>query len=679
MKNILVTTAAIVGSLALNAQIVPYTISENQLPPSTVFTTYRSVDAARGNVSEESENYTSLNGEWRMKFAQSSDQISKADIARHNKLDGWATIELPKAWQMAGEGMAIYSAKAYPFLSAAPKITDTDLAIQNSKTAIFARDMTVPFDYLDKALFLTIEGSSARTTLYINGEKVGMSTSSRSAAQFNITKFVERGLNRVVLVVDQYAKSSLLEDQTSWRLSGINRGVFMLAQPKIRMRDYLVSTRLDPTYENGLLETALLVKSELLNPHLVTIYYGLYDRHGKVVSQASREVTIGMRGEDTVRFTATIMGVDKWTAETPSLYTLVYRIKREGRFTENIARKVGFRSVEIVGNELLINGVKEQFRGVNLEEFDPKTGNVLCPETTFAELLKIKRAGINAIRTGGYPLPGFVYDMTDSLGFYVVSTANINAQGMSQATRRGGALANDPAWRDIFVERAIATYETGKNNPSIIAFALGESAGNGYCMYQAYLAIKARDTSRPVVYDGANAEWNTDVVCPLYPSIKELEKMNPEQPIIPSRVEFDPAYWQLKNTQGAFIDRLNAPSIQASGVKFAQLADDYKLTNKTSGVVNISSAGASMEAIGKLFAPIRVEKGDKAGVYRIHNMMSNTNLSYFQISYLSKNIIGKEQWITLPATECAPGSSVEVSLTGKASKIKIGNIYNSAL
>ncbi|MEG0724937.1 MAG: hypothetical protein RR485_02720, partial [Mucinivorans sp.] len=101
--------------------------------------------------------------------------------------------------------------------------------------------------------------------------------------------------------------------------------------------------------------------------------------------------------------------------------------------------------------------------------------------------------------------------------------------------------------------------------------------------------------------------------------------------------------------------------------------------NKTSGVVNISSAGASMEAIGKLFAPIRIEKGDKAGVYRIHNMMSNTNLSYFQISYLSKNIIGKEQWITLPATECAPGSSVEVSLTGKASKIKIGNIYNSAL
>lgn len=680
MKKTATIILAALCSLSTFAQNTPYKISENELPPSTIFTTYRSLQSAQNNVSEKSENFTSLNGQWKVKLLSNGAVVDQQDIAKSNTLQDWQEITLPLSWQMAGIGQAIFSQQAYPFLKSAPKIGNPTTTVQNPATALFAREVTIPFDYLDKVIYITIGASTSRTTLYVNGQKVGMSTDSRNPAQFNITKFVERGLNRIVLAVDQYCQASLLEDQSGWRLSGVNREVYMLAQPKIRMRDYLVRTSLDPTYTNGLLETALLLKSELLNPHEVTIYYDLYDRTGKIVNQANRNVMIGMRDEDTVRFTASILNVEHWSAETPSLYTLVYRVKREGRFTEYIARKVGFRNVEIKDKQILINGVADQFRGVNLEEYNPKTGNVMTEEQTLDNLKKMKRAGINAIRTAGYPLPSFFYEMADSVGFYVVSTANIDAQGMPQTTSKGGALSNVPAYREVFVDRAIATYERGKNNPSIVAFALGQSSGNGYCMYQAYLAIKERDPLRTVIYDGAGTEWNTDVVCPLYPSIEELAKIDAPQPIIPSCVVFDARYWNLKNTQGAFIDRWQSPSIETKNdVTFAELSDNYTLQKKSSGQIDSKSAEANIDKISQLWAPVVVEQIEKTNTFRIENRMQRADLSYFTISYLSKSIFGKEHWTDLMPVQCAPGQTVDVVLQGKPLQIKIGNIYKTIL
>lgn len=680
MKNIfLIALFALFCSISSAQRLTyedPYQISKNELNASTVFTTYRNLQAALDNESAKSENYTSLDGEWKVKFFDSEKQITDKDFERMNPLMGWRGITLPLAWQMNGHGDAVYSDNAYPFLKEVPKV----ITIPESGGALYARDFTVPFDYMDKVLYITIGGASSKVTLYINGIEVGFSTDSRNPAQFQITKFVERGLNRIVLKVDQYSGGSWVENQTGWRLSGLNRGIYMLAQPKIRVRDYLVRTTLDPTYSNGLLETALLLKSELLNPHMVTVYYDLYDRRGKLVNQASRDVQIGMRGEDTVRFTATIMNVDKWTAENPSLYTLIYRVKREGRFTEYIARKVGFRNVEIRDKKFLINGFAVQFRGVNLEEYDPKTGNTLTEQTVLGELYKMKQLGINAIRTGGYPLPSFFYEMADSIGFYVVSTANIDASGLANTLRKGGSLSNDPQWKNVFVDRAIATYERGKNNPSIVAWALGESAGNGYNMYKAYEAIKERDTLRAVIYDGAGAEWNTDVVCPLYPSVDALRKLRVEQPIIASRVEFDPKYWKLETTQGAFIDHWRTPSIDVSGVNYVFLSNYYKRNKESNGQVKLSSAEAHIKEIGQLFAPFRVERvSNKSDMVRITNLMQTGNLNFFTISHSNKSLFGKGGWVTLPELDCKAGESVEVKIPGKDVVLKIGNIFTVTL
>lgn len=664
--------------------VVPYVIDENLQPPRTGLVLYRSVAAALAGDASMAENFARQEGKWAIKAITGAPLTT--DTESGAKIEAWEQVELPSAWQWAGVGEAIYSEQAYPFLTKKPNVGG-NYAVKNPRTVLYARDVVVPFDYMDKQLYLRVGGfGGGRVTLYVNGQWAGSATDSRVESEWDITWVAKRGLNRVVLAVEQISEASWVEDQSGWRLGGINRSVWLIAQPKIRVRDYTVRTTLDPTYTNGLLETALLLKTELLNPHTVTVYYDLYDRHGTLINQAFRDVSLDMRSEEPVRFTASIPSVEKWTAETPSLYTLVFRVKREGRWTEISARKVGFRTVEIKEKKLLVNGIAPQIRGVNIEEFDPTTGNVLDPKRLEAELIRIKRAGFNALRTGGYPLPDFFYEQADSLGFYVWSVANASAAGLPTTTRKGGTLANNPAWKDVFVKRAVANYQLTKNHPSVVAVALGEAAGNGYGMYHAYRAIKAFDAQRVVLYDGANAEWNTDVCCPLYPTVQELQgaaKSKIEQPIIASRVVYDPAYWNIEGVQGAFIDRWCAPSIdkEPKDITFARLSNDYKRTELSNGRIEASSAQDRIKEITERWAPITWQTAGKANLYQVGNRLQGANLAYFPVRVRIKTLLGKEQWVEAAPINCAPMEQVEYKLDvpGKALEVRIGQIFHTIL
>lgn len=661
----------------------PYAISENLQPARAQMITYRNERTALAAIADSSANYVDLNDQWRMKYYAKPTDIRTADLDRGVDLEQWGTAtNLPCAWQMKGNGAALYSNEAYPFLSSKPKAGKFPIP-SATECVLYARDITVPFDFTDRKLYLNIGAASGKITLYVNGKEVGFSTDSKNPAEFDISSYVERGQNRVVLRVDRFSGASWVEDQSGWRLSGVNRGVYMLAQPKIRMRDVISRTSLDPTYRNGLLETALLLRTELLNPHQVTVYYDLYDPDGKIVNKAFRDVTLGMRSEDTIRFTATIFNVRKWTSETPELYTIVYRVKREGRFTEYSAVKVGFRTVEIKGNELLINGLAPSIKGVNFEEFDPTTGNVLDHDKVRDQLLTMRRAGINAIRTGGCPMPSFFYNLTDSIGFYVINVANANTGGLDNSLRKGRSLSNNPAWRDVFVDRAITVYERTKRSASVIAVALGEDAGNGYSMFQAYRAIKERSEQTIVVYDGSAAEWNTDIYCPLYPTVEKIRNFgHVEQPIIPSRVKFDEAYWTSGLTQGAFIDRWVQPSI-TSDAKFEELMDDYKKVARSNGTIEISSAGDNLKAISKLFANAEITAVDQSkGIVRIKNLMQYADLSAYVVRYRVINSGKAGKWEQV-AVSCAPGAEVDATMWAfggnRQLEIEIGNIYSTIL
>ena len=689
MKRLLAAIALL--SVAYGSQAgpkkypAPYVISDRQELPRSVFVSYRNEKDASRNDFDSSQYFVNLNGEWSFRLFSSESAVPRQVAGDGETLEkltkDWRTIILPGAWELdghGGEGSAVFASKAYDFAKSKGQVQPPHLP-NGSPAGVYIRKFTVPFDLFDKAHFLHIGAAKAGVKVYVNGKEVGFSRQdSKNPVEFDVTKYVIEGRNWVAIVVPQFTEGSYLEDWQDWRLAGINRDVFLFAQPKIRMRDYLVQTTLDPSYTNGLLETAMLLKTQLLNPFPVTVYYDLYDPQGKLVNSNFRDVEVGMRVEDTIRFTASIPNVVKWTAEQPNLYTILYRIKREGRFSEYVACRVGFRTVETKDEQFLVNGNPVIFKGVNLAEHDVKTGNTVDTARMRQMLTEMKLAGVNAIRTDGYPLPYSFYQLCDELGFYVCDVADINTWGLGGNRNKGGNISNDPAWREAFLARIDAMYERNKNHPSVVMWSLGDRSGNGYNMYQGYLMLKAKEWTRPIVYNGAGKEWNTEVYCPDYP---ESAENGSGRPLVPSRVTFDPAWWTTPGLQGAFLERWNDMSLDATvpGGKYI-LSDDYKRSPAANGKVELTAMSQNRE-LRTLFANVIITQVDASkGIYKFENRLQFTDLEQFTVSYrlISGAKVVREGIVSVAA---APGQSAQIEIPGVGSvgkdrklTIAVGNI-----
>lgn len=667
MKHKIALFILLVSSYAGYSQEYSSKIEKHKEPSRSTFVSYRKLQHALDDQIDSSANYINLSGEWRMKYFDNQIIIPGNELETNTSIEKWNPITLPLSWELAGQGEAIFADAAYDFAKSKPT---PGVMPDIIPAALFARDFIVPFDFTDRALYLHIGAAKAAMTVYVNGQQVGYSTDSRVAAEFNIAPYIVRGRNRVTLKVARWCEGSFLEDQQGWRLSGLNRDIYIFAQPKIRVRDYMVRTTLDPTYTHGLLETALLLKSELLNTHTVTVYYDLFDPQGKLVNQSSRDVTLGMRSEDTVRFTATVYNVKQWNDETPNLYTILYRVKREGRFTEYVSVKAGFRTIEIRDQKLLLNGKLLKIKGVNLAEHTLSKGNVLDEQSSLTMLRAMKLAGVNAIRTDGYPLPATVYRQCDRLGLYVVDVANINAQGLGTDLSRGKNLANDPAWVEQFLYRVNNSYQRSKAHPSVILWSLGDNAGNGYNMYKAYMMLKGMEQTRPVIYNGAGLEFNTEVYCPSLMPLDELRKVTADRPIIPSRVEFNSEYWQSPKFQGAFLDNWTSWSLEAPGVQYAGLSNDYKLQKLSNGTIAIPAQDDNQQ-MADFFAGVLIRQIDaKAGIYEFENRLQFTNLDQIPVQYTIFNA-KKTIFQGILNITAAPGETVRITLPKSQGKNRL--------
>lgn len=635
--------------IAVDSFAQPYLHTQNTQIPRSNITTYKKASNALLSEATLSEYYTDLTGEYRVKYYDSALDIEIEELDSYLDLEGWGEkISLPFLWQTQSSG---YTKGRYPFLQG--EATPGEFPIpSNSKCALYQRDFTVPFDYLDKALYLKLSGASSKATIYVNGNEIGFATDSKGVAEYDISQWIVRGQNRLSIAVEEYSGGSWLEDSDGEKLLGITGEVSMLAQPKIRIRDIIASGQLDPSYTNGLLSSALLLKTELLNPHTVTVYYTLYDTEGKITHRDSKEVSLDMRREDTVRFNTSLQNVMKWNSETPKLYTIVYSVKREGRFTEYASTKVGFRKIETKGSQLLVNGIAPTIKGVNLKTFNSINKRELNREELTNILLELRSQGINAIRTQRNSTPSLLYDLTDSLGFYVVELCNINTSGLKNQQRTGYSLANNPEWEEIFSQRVISGYEKVKHHPSVIALALGEDAGTGYNFYEASLKVKARNPELLVIYDGAGAEWYTDIVCPLFPTandLKSLKKKSIQQPIIPSRVKLDEIdYWNTSGLQGAFIESTEYISTKQG---------DFK--NFSCEIINA-----------------------KEGLISITNFMQYPDSNTFTLRYRSIAKGKASKWKEVKA-ECPVGKTTEIQLSkfhnAQSLEVEISDLYKGTL
>lgn len=532
----------------------------NREEPRATFYNYATeTDALQYNDWKNSANYKSLNGTWNFYYTDSV-QGRPVDFYKNNfNLKGWDTIEVPSNWEMKGFGLPIYVNAGYVFPKNPPFIKHN---INN--VGSYKRFISIPESWNNKQIYLHFAGVSGAMYVYINGKMVGYNEGSKTAAEFNITKFVKTGENQIAVQVLRWSDASYMEDQDFWRLSGIERDVYLRAENSFHIKDIRLNGDLTSDYSDGIFKADIEFNNFSTKKETLDVEVTLLDGNVQL-KKYSKKLNITSGNTSSIGFSENIKDVKHWTAETPNLYKVLVTLKDENKNTlQSTALHIGFRNINIKNNQFLINGKPVLIKGVNLHDHDESKGHVVSKELTLQDLKIMKENNVNAIRCSHYPKNPFFYSMCDELGFYVIDEANIESHGMG-TTNQG--LDNDekrknvhpaylPQWKAMHLDRTIRMFERDKNHPSIVTWSLGNEAGNGENFFVTYKWLKDHDNTRPTQYEGATGYENTDIQAPMYMLIHNMIKYaenNPKRPLI--QCEYSHA---MGNSLGNFKDYWNA-------------------------------------------------------------------------------------------------------------------------
>jgi beta-galactosidase len=496
-------------------------IRENTEAPRAAFTAYSNRDDALARDTGANEFFQSLNGMWKFHYSDSPagrpEKFYQADF----DISDWAEIPVPSNWERHGFGYPIYVNVPYPF-----EIDEPDVPTEQNPVGSYRREFNVPGNWQGRDIFLNFGAVSSAFYLWINGEYVGYSEGSKTASEFDVTRFVNPGVNTVAVEVYRWSTGSYLEDQDFWSLSGIQRDVSLYARPQQRVRDYFVHAGLANDFRDG--DFALDV--ELVNSARKTrdVVMSVQVLDGaKAVFFEEQELSL-KSGITETRVSGIIPGVKAWSAELPHQYSLVLQVADAGGDgQEVISQGIGFRTVEIVNGRFLVNGRLVKLKGVNLHEHHDVNGHVVDEATMLEDIRLMKAANLNAVRNSHYPQPERWYELVSEHGLYMVDEANIESHGYGYDHDK--TLGNKPHWKPHHLDRTERMLERSKNFPAVVIWSLGNEAGDGVNLGATYHWIKSRDRSRPVQYETEGdieqvGERHSDFHSSMYWRYWDLEK-----------------------------------------------------------------------------------------------------------------------------------------------------------
>nr|WP_237555037.1 glycoside hydrolase family 2 TIM barrel-domain containing protein [Streptomyces sp. SID4948] len=453
--------------------------------------------AARSWLHSDAPSLT-LNGPWRFRLSPTASAAE--DFAAEGFDDGgWDSIPVPSHWVLQGDGAhgrPIYTNVQYPFPIDPPHVPD------ENPTGDYRRHVELPASWsAAEHMVLRFDGVESLFRVWVNGDEIGAASGSRLAHEFDVTSSLRPGDNVVAVRVHQWSAASYVEDQDQWWLPGIFRDVTLIARPAGGIEDVWLRTGFDDG--RGRIEPEVTAGPAAFPVTLSLPELGIERVWASAADVAPFEVG----------------AVEPWSAERPRLYDATV-----SSAAERVALRVGFRSVEIRGDRFLVNGRRVVFHGMNRHEAHPERGRVFDERHAREDLARMKRFNVNAIRTSHYPPHPRLLDLADELGLWVVLECDLETHGFDKVGWAGNP-SDDPAWREAYLDRIRRTVERDKNHPSIVIWSLGNEAGTGGNLAAMSAWVHARDTGRPVHYEGDHTGAYTDVYSRMYSSVLETEQI----------------------------------------------------------------------------------------------------------------------------------------------------------
>ncbi len=685
-------------------------------------------EAIEGNR-EKSSRVISLNGKWDFRYSKNMLE-APADFYQ-KRVENWDQIDVPSNWEMLGYDIPIYASAVYPFRPVNPPYVPEDY----NGVGLYQRTFNIPENWDDMNITLHFGGVSSAFNVWVNGEFLGYGEDSCLPSEFNISAYVKPGENRVSVQVIRWSDGAYLEDQDHWRMSGIQREVMLLAEPKLRIADFHYQTKLDENYEDAIFSLRprldnltgeevpenIIFKAQLFNPDNEIVFENPLEISAFDIINESYprldNVKFGLL-EDSVKNPL------KWSDETPSLYTLVMSLEDSiGNILEAKSCKVGFRSIEFSKDDrkLLINGKTTYLYGINRHDHHPVKGKALSREDIEADVRMIKQFNFNCIRTSHYPNDPYFYDLCDQYGILVMDEANLETHGL------GGKLSNDPLWTQAHMERAQRMVERDKNHPSIIIWSLGNEAGRGPNHAAMAEWIHDFDVTRPVHYEPAQGNHRAegyippghpdypknhshriqvptdqpyvDMVSRFYPGVFTVDLLadqpGDDRPII--FVEYSHSMGNSTGNQKEFWDKFRTTRRMIGGCiwdfkdqglfkkdslgnQFIAYGGDFGEERHhgnfcLNGIVSADGRPkAAMYEVKRVYQPIETTYLSE-GIIQIENRYAHLNASLYQcdLKILENGKLIKTK--SLPVIDIAPGDTISFDISKYLPRVKTGKEY----
>lgn len=520
---------------------IPELTHINRLPGRSGLVPFPTAASATRRDADRSRWVLSLDGDWKFSFYDRPESVPAAAVEPKTRDAKWDTIPVPSNWTQHGHGKPIYTNIQMPFENDPPNVPE------QNPTGVYRRSFELPDDWRGRRTVLHVGGAESVLSVWVNGRFVGMSKDSRLPSEFDVTEFVKPGKNLIAAAVIQWSDASYIEDQDQWWLGGMFRGVYLYSQDAAYIEDVFAKPVLNADNASARLTVEVKLNFMQMPDRAYHVVGTLLDASGKRVRQLKPSHPVDQefgRHRNQTTLSADLARVDPWSAESPTLYTLLLSLNEDNgkgqpktRAVEHTSCRVGFRRVEVRDRQLLINGQPVMIRGVNRHEHDDTRGKALTRASMIRDIELMKQHNFNAVRNAHYPNDPRWYELCDEYGLYVIDEASIEAHDNYHT------ICRDSRYRPAFVDRVQNMAKRTKNHASVILWSLGNESGYGENHDEAATWVRAYDPGRPLHYEGAirygwlqrvNADephgrHATDLYAPMYmdiPSIIAWSKRN---------------------------------------------------------------------------------------------------------------------------------------------------------
>lgn len=426
-------------------------------------------------VKQEIQHF-SLNGVWQFSATPEDRFWDNQHIGQ------WDNLEVPGQWVMQG------------------------FEVEKGKTAGYFRTFFVPAAWKDQRVKLRCNGVYSESTIYINGNVAGYHMGGFTAFELDITSFVVIGEeNRIAISVI----SESLADSTSnasryavHPLGGVTRDIYLFALPDVNLSSFHASTTFDETYTNAVLTAEVEITNESDMLRNAFLQFTLTDASGKEVKLARSKVEIpDLKGNESrsVKITFDILKPEQWNSEHPYLYDFTCQLKANDHILHTTGRRIGFRQIEVKGNELFINNKPVKLRGVCRHEVMPLRGRSVTGDMWEKDVELFKKGNVNYIRTSHYPPDEALLEACDELGMFVEVEAPF--------CWAHETLVPKNKHYAVLVNQHLEMVNRDRSHPSVIIWSLGNES-NLYTEYfkKSGEVIKEIDPGRPRIF----SQWGPD-------------------------------------------------------------------------------------------------------------------------------------------------------------------------